>query len=473
MIGDDGHGHVGLVTIVSGVASGGGRRWGTVQRDPTSDVIAGHGRPVTGEREDYDGLLDLVGDRRFVLIGEASHGTHEFYRERARVTRRLIDEHGFTAVAVEADWPDAYRVNRYALGLSDDKNADGALSDFRRFPAWMWRNHDVRAFVEWLRTRNDSQVHPATKARFYGLDLYSLRASMEAVVEYLDRVDPAEASRARERYSCFDQVGGDGQAYGYGLAFSGSIPCENEAVAQLIELRRRAEAYLRRDGWIADDEYFFAEQNALLVRDAEEYYQQMYRAEVSSWNLRDRHMAGTLDALIEHLDRQVPRAKIVVWEHNSHVGDARATEMSTRGELNVGQLARQRYGHECLLLGLTTFDGSVTAATDWGGPAERKRVRPALAESHEAVLHASGVSGFWLDTAHPHLRDVLAVPRLERAIGVIYRPQTERGSHYFGARLAEQFDAVIHLDHTRALEPLERTSLWDEGEPPETFPSGI
>jgi erythromycin esterase-like protein len=435
--------------------------------------IADHGRPVTGDREDYDALLDRVGDRRFVLIGEASHGTHEFYRERARITRRLIDECGFTAVAVEADWPDAYRVNRYVMGLSEDADADAALADFRRFPAWMWRNRDVVEFVEWLRARNDAHRHPATKARFYGLDLYSLRASMEAVVEYLDRVDPNEASRARHRYSCFDHVGAEGQAYGYALAFSGALPCENEVVAQLVELRGRADAYLRRDGWIAEDEFFFAEQNARLVRDAEEYYQQMYRAEVSSWNLRDRHMAGTLDALVDHLDRQLPRAKVVVWEHNSHVGDARATAMGERGELNVGQLARQRYRDECVLVGFTTYDGTVTAASEWGGPAERKRVRPALAESHEALLHGSGEKRVWLDMAEPAVRDVLVVPRLERAIGVIYRPQTERGSHYFGARLSEQFDAVIHLDRTRALEPLERTARWDEGEPPETYPTGV
>ena len=439
----------------------------------TFSGIDEHRHPITGEHGDYGALLDLVGDRRVVLIGEASHGTHDFYRERARITRRLIDDRGFTAVAVEADWPDAYRVNRYVMGLSDDANANAALSDFRRFPAWMWRNRDVVAFVEWLRARNDAHTHPATKARFYGLDLYSLRASMEAVVDYLDRVDPDEAARARARYSCFDHVGGEGQRYGYALAFSNAIPCENEVVAQLIELRRRSEGYLRRNGWIADDEFFFAEQNARLVQDAEEYYQQMYRAEVSSWNLRDRHMAGTLDALIEHLDRQNPGAKVVVWEHNSHVGDARATEMSTRGELNVGQLARQRYGGESLLVGFTTFDGTVTAATDWGGPAERKRVRPASEDSHEGFLHQSGATRFWLDTAQPAVHDALTVPRLERAIGVIYRPQTERGSHYFHARLGEQFDAVIHLDHTRAIEPLERTSLWDEGEPPETYPSGI
>lgn len=428
---------------------------------------------VTGERHDYDALLELIGDRRLVLIGEASHGTHEFYRERARITRRLIDECSFNAVAVEADWPDAYRVNRYVMGLSKDEDANEALSDFRRFPAWMWRNRDVLGFVDWLRAHNDAQIHPATKARFYGLDLYSLRASMDAVVEYLNRIDPDEARRARERYSCFDHVSGEGQAYGYALAALGAIPCENEVVAQLVELRRRADAYLRRDGWVADDEFFFAEQNARLVRDAEEYYQQMYRAEVSSWNLRDRHMAGTLDALVEHLDHQVSRSKIVVWEHNSHVGDARATEMSARGELNVGQLARQRYANQCVLVGFSTYEGTVTAASDWGGPAERKRVRPASPDSHEAFLHGSGVPRFWIDTAQPDVHNVLAPIRLERAIGVIYRPQTERSSHYFGARLADQFDALIHFDRTRALEPLEHTSLWDRGEPPETFPSGI
>jgi erythromycin esterase-like protein len=437
------------------------------------EAVAGAARPVVGAAGDYDALIDLVGTRRFVLIGEASHGTHEFYRERARITRRLIDECGFTVIAVEGDWPDAYRVNRYVMGLSQDPDADTALSDFRRFPAWMWRNRDVLQFVGWLRARNDAQAHPETKARFYGLDLYSLRASIEAVIGYLDRVDPAEAVRARERYGCFDHVGAEGQAYGYALAYEAAIPCENEVVAQLVELRSRAEMYLRRDGWVAEDELFFAEQNARAVRDAEEYYQQMYRADVSSWNLRDRHMAGTLDALVEHLDRRLGRTKVVVWEHNSHVGDARATAMGARGELNVGQLARQRYGGECLLVGFTTYNGRVTAASDWGKAPERKHVRPALPGSHEALLHEVAVPGFWLATADAAVHDSLQLPRLERAIGVIYRPETERQSHYFQARLGDQFDVVVHLDRTRALEPLERTAMWDRGEPPETFPTGV
>ncbi len=430
-------------------------------------------RPIYDTAGDYDQLLDLIGERRFVLIGEASHGTHEFYRERARITRRLIDERGFTAVAVEADWPDAYRVHRYVTGRSTDADAHHALSDFRRFPGWMWRNEDVAEFVEWLRARNDRHTNPARKAGFYGLDLYSLSASIEAVIGYLDRVDPREAERARDRYSCFDHVGAEGQAYGYALAHLGALPCENEVVAQLVELRRRSDAYLRRDGWVAEDELFYAEQNARLVRNAEEYYQQMYRAEVSSWNLRDRHMAGTLDALVSHLERHEPRSKVVVWEHNSHVGDARSTSMSARGELNVGQLARQRYGANTALIGFTTYTGEVTAATDWGDPAERKRVRPALAGSYEALLHEADEPAFWLDTADVGVRAALADPRLERAIGVIYRPVTERQSHYFSARLADQFDAVIHIDETRALVPLDPNERWAQGEPPETFPSGV
>jgi erythromycin esterase-like protein len=428
---------------------------------------------ICGDRNDYDELIELVGDRRVVLIGESTHGTHEFYRERARITQRLIDECGFNAVAAEADWPDAYRVNRYVMGLSADHDAPSALLDFRRFPTWMWRNEDVVRFVEWLRARNAAQSHPAGRARFYGLDLYSLRASMEAVIAYLDRVDPGEARRARARYACFDHVGAEGQAYGYALAHLGAMPCENEVVAQLVALRGRAEAYLRRDGWVAEDEQLYAEQNARVVRDAEEYYQQMYRGEVSSWNLRDRHMAGTLDILLDHLDRQFGHAKVVVWEHNSHVGDARATSMGARGELNVGQLARQRYGSQSFLIGATTYHGEVTAASEWGGRYERKRVRPALPFSYEAMLHRVGSEAFWLSTREEEVNDALRPPRLERAIGVIYRPETERQSHYFDAVLSKQFDAVVHYDRTRALVPLERTPHWDRGEPPETYPTGL
>lgn len=451
-------------------------------RTASSAALASLGnaaRPIEGRDDDYDELLAEISDRRVVLIGEATHGSHDFYLERARITQRLIEDHGFTVVAVEADWPDAYRVNRYVMGLSNDRSAAVALTDFRRFPTWMWRNTEVVQFVDWLRDRNDKISDPLRMARFYGLDLYSLRTSIEAVVAYLDTIDPDEAQRARARYSCFDHVGAEGQAYGFALAHQRAIPCEDEVVAQLVSLRRQAAEYAQRDGWLAEDELFCAEQNAVVVRDAEEYYQQMYRADVSSWNLRDRHMAATLDALLDHFDRRGGRTKVVVWEHNSHIGDARATGMSTRGELNVGQLARQRYGeHAVALIGLTTYDGEVTAATDWGQPARRRTVRPGLPESYEHLLHEVvderlAPARFWMPMTDPDAAAVLAEPRLERAIGVVYRPQTERASHYFPARLDRQFDVVIHIDRTSALQPLDEIAAWDPLEPPETYPTGI
>jgi erythromycin esterase-like protein len=408
------------------------------------------------------------------LIGEASHGTHEFYRERAQITKRLIREKGFTAVAVEADWPDAYRVNRYVRGTTSDREAIDSLAGFKRFPTWMWRNTIIVDFVEWLRDYNASLPQEKAKVGFYGLDLYSLYTSIEAVVSYLNRIDPPAAKRALYRYSCFEHFAEDTQAYGYAANFGLSESCEREVIEQLVELRRRAADYASRDGRVAQDEFFFAEQNARLVLNAERYYRTMFRGRVESWNLRDRHMAETLDALVTHLETLGHPAKVAVWEHNSHLGDARATYMADYGELNVGQLVRERYGPEALLIGFTTYKGDVTAASEWDGPAERKRVRPALQESYEALFHDVDMPGFILPfrdaaPASVAVRD----PRLERAIGVIYLPRTERQSHYFEARLADQFDAVIHFDETHALEPLEREALWETGEPPETFPTGI
>lgn len=440
--------------------------------DPVLDAVDRLAIPLDGSPGDYDALLGRIGDCRIVLLGEASHGTHEFYRERARITQRLITECGFDAVAVEADWPDAHRVGRYVLGRSGDPDAAAALSDFRRFPAWMWRNTAVVGFVEWLRARNDAH-HPETKVGFYGLDLYSLSASMEAVVTYLDRVDPAAAREARWRYACFDHVGGQGPEYGHAVALDVMVPCEDEVVAQLLDLRARAAAILSADGADAEDAFFHAEQNAQLVHDAERYYRAMYRGRVSSWNLRDHHMADALEALMEHLGQQRRRdARVVVWEHNSHIGDARATEMSRRGELNLGQLVRTAHPDEVYLVGFTTDHGTVTAASEWGGPAERKRVRPAMEASHEHRFHRAQLDQFLLLLDEPELAGVRE-PLLERAIGVIYRPETERVSHWFHADLARQFDAVIHLDRTTAVEPLERTARWDAGEPPETYPTGL
>lgn len=438
------------------------------------DLIRSKAVELRGAGDINDEILALVGDARFVLIGEASHGTHEFYLCRAEMTKKLIAEKGFSAVAVEADFPDAYRVNRFVRGIGSDKNADEALGDFERFPLWMWRNTEVLEFVEWLKEFNANK--PANnQAGFYGIDLYSLHASMEAVLKYLDKIDPEAARRARSRYSCFDHHGEDAQSYGYAASFDLSQSCEDEAVNQLVELQRRAAEYANRDGFVARDEYFFAEQNARLVKNAEEYYRQMFRGRVSSWNLRDSHMTETLAALAAHQENQGQSAKIVVWAHNSHLGDARATDMSRgRGEWNVGQLVREKYGKaDVRLIGFTTFEGTVTAATNWDEPAQLKRVRQGLNNSYERLLHQVDIPSFFLNLRDEETREILRRPMLERAIGVIYRPETERVSHYFEASLSEQFDGVIHFDQTRALEPLDKVPSWRHDDAPETFPEGL
>jgi erythromycin esterase-like protein/adenine/guanine phosphoribosyltransferase-like PRPP-binding protein len=440
-----------------------------------SEVVAIRSELTGLDGEADDALVDFLGRAEFVLLGEASHGTHEFYAERARITQRLIEEKGFDAVAVEADWPDAYQVNRFVRGLSTDATAEEALRGFQRFPTWMWRNAVVLDFVGWLREHNDVAGEQRRKAGFYGLDLYSLFRSIHEVISYLQRVDPEAAERARARYACFDHFGEDPQAYGYRAAFGAGESCEREVIEQLVDLQRHALEYAQRDGLLAEDELFYAEQNARTVRAAEEYYRTMFGGRVSSWNLRDQHMTDTLDALSVHLSRQRGRqARIVVWAHNSHLGDARATEMASLGEYNVGQLVRERHAGHCRLLGFTTYTGTVTAADDWGGRAERKRVRPGLPGSLEEVLHQVGTKQFVVRFPDaPQAAAALRSARLERAIGVIYRPDTERQSHYFRARLADQFDAVIHIDETRAVEPLERTAAWDQGDFPETYPYAV
>ena len=438
-----------------------------------SPVLLEHALPLYGAAEDYTPLVNLVGDARFALIGEATHGTHEFYSDRAEITKRLILESGYTAVAAEADWPDAYRVNRYVRGLSDDRDANAALSGFKRFPAWMWRNTVVRDFVEWLRAYNDRQ-RMEDKVGFYGIDLYSLFTSIEEVLAYLDKVDPEAAKRARYRYSCFDHYGENTQAYGYAAAFGMSESCEKQVIEQLVELTKRAGEHANRNGSLEPDEFFYVQQNARLVKNAEEYYRTMFRGRVSSWNLRDRHMVDTLRELDRHLTREDRPARIAVWAHNSHLGDARATEMGEAGEWNVGQLVREQYGRESVLIGFSTHHGTVTAASDWGGEAERKRVRPALHGSYEELFHDMDGEHFML-SLHDNrpVARLLDAPRLERAIGVIYLPESERMSHYFNARLAKQFDAIIHIDETRALEPLEPGAGWMTSEAPETYPTGV
>lgn len=442
-----------------------------ITQTETSGIVSNYSL-ISGSSLDYDNLMKMIGDARIVLIGESSHGTHEFYRERARITKLLIEREGFNAVAVEADWPDAYRVNRYVHGLGFDQDAQESLRDFRRFPAWMWRNTDVVAFIEWLYAHNMSKRSEQSMTGFYGLDLYSLRASMEAVISYLETADPQAAAGARHRYSCFDDFESEGRRYGHAITMNISAACENEVIEQLLDLRNRRDEILSRDGWVARDEFFYAEQNAQLVLNAERYYRNMYKGHVLSWNLRDTHMVETLSALSKHLINESHHARIVVWAHNSHVGDARATEMSRRGEINVGQLVREMWPSETFIIGFTTYSGRVTAASEWGASAERKRVRPALAGSYESALHAMQEPLMLIPTAG-FGNEALGESRLERAIGVIYRPESERTSHWFQANLRSQFDVVIHIDTTTALNPLERTALWDMGEPPETYPTGL
>jgi erythromycin esterase-like protein len=448
----------------------------TRNEEPLLGAVIRTARPVGRSAHELDPLLALGADARLVLLGEATHGTHEFYHWRAELTRRLIVENGFHAVAAEADWPDAYRVNRYVRALGSDADAEEALRDFKRFPSWMWRNSDVLDFVGWLRAHNDRLGSSNQKVGFYGLDLYSLRGSISAVLQYLESVDRAAAHRARSRYGCFDHFGADPEDYAHATFLGMAEGCEREVVAQLVELQHRRAEILARDGVAREDEQFQAEQNARVVKNAEEYYRSMFAGRISTWNLRDTHMTDTLSALLSHLDRRVGagRSKIVVWAHNSHVGDARSTELGSARELNVGQLVRERYGAKARLIGQTTYEGTVTAASEWGAPAERKQVRRGLPGSYEELFHRAGLGDFLLLSDDLRALSTGAErPLLERAIGVVYRPDTERVSHYFRADLMAQFDAVLHIDGTRAVEPLERKSEWARAEEAETYPTGL
>ncbi len=426
-------------------------------------------RPLVGRGEDFDPLLERIGDASIVALGEATHGSHEFYRARAFLTRRLLEEKGFGAVIVEADWPDAYRVNRYVRGLGHDESAEQALSDFERFPTWMWRNTEVVELVEALRDLNGSRP-PREQVGFYGMDLYSLHRSISEVIAFLDCVDPKAAERARQRYACFDCFGYDAQLYGRITGLDLSPSCEQEAVDQLLDMLQKAEVHVRGGGLTEADARFVAEHNALVVKNAEHYYRAMFGGHINTWNMRDHHMVETIERLRDHLRASERTDKVIIWAHNSHVGDARATESGRHGQLNVGQLLRERHGDEVVLVGFTTHHGTVTAASRWDGPAERKRVRPALAGSWEERLHEVGTPRFMIITRDAP--EALSAWLLNRAIGVVYLPRSERESHYVHAELAAQFDVLLHYDETRAVEPLERWPVA-EAEPGETYPFGL
>lgn len=418
---------------------------------------------------DYDSLLDRVGDAQIVLIGEATHGTHEFYDMRAQISKRLIAEKGFRVVAIEGDWPDAYQVNRY-IHSQMYVDARDALSSFDRFPTWMWRNNVMIDFVEWMKNYNQ-RAEPDKKVSFFGLDIYSLYRSVDVVINYLGHIDPEAAKEARFHYSCFDHFRQDPQAYGYAVYNRVIESCAGDVIEQLRRLLENDWELLAK-GKISSEEAFYIEQNARVVKNAEHYYRSLFGSQVSNWNIRDSHMLETLKAIINHYQLSgVDRPKIIIWAHNSHVGNAAATQMTERGEYNIGQLVKHYVGSKnSITIGFTTYNGTVSAASNWHHPVERKMVRDALPNSYEALFHAVGIPKFLLQLQNAPMMPLEA---LERAIGVVYLPNTERSSHYFFANIVGQFDIIIHCDKTTAVEPLEKTSEWIKGEIPETYPTGL
>ena len=414
------------------------------------------------EAIDLEPLLERIGDARVVLLGESTHGSSEFYRMRARISRELITRKGFSFVAIEGDWPDAARVDHYVRHFQYPASEWQA---FARFPVWMWRNEEVRGFVEWLRAHN-VRATPQRRVAFHGLDLYSLYTSIRAILKYLDDVDPELARIARERYGCLTPWQADPATYGQAALTGTYGTCESDVTDMLIELLEKRSSYTPRDG----ERFMDAVQNARLITNAERYYRIMYYGSRASWNLRDSHMFETLLNLFDHHGSD---SKGIVWAHNSHVGDAAATEMSLRGEFNIGQLCRKEFGDQAYSIGFGTNSGTVAAASNWDEPMEVKTIRPGLENSYEKLCHDTGLSGFMLglrDRLPAELEQALSVPRLERAIGVIYRPETELASHYFQAVLTGQFDEYIWFDETSAVTPLETREL--EGLP-DTYPFGV
>jgi protein-L-isoaspartate(D-aspartate) O-methyltransferase len=428
----------------------------------TTALIREVAQPIADiDRVDLSALLERIGTSRVVLLGEASHGTSEFYQMRARITRELIEQRGFTIVAVEADWPDAARINDYVRHRATGHARDPA---FTRFPTWMWRNVEVHDFVEWLRSHNGEVRDPARQVSFYGLDLYSLFTSIAAVLRYLDDVDPDAAALARRRYACLTPWERDPSVYGRAALSGRYQTCEKPVTRMLADMMARRLEYAVRDG----ERFLDATENARLVADAERYYRAMYYGHVASWNLRDRHMFDTLEALLAF---HGPDAKAVVWAHNSHIGNAGATEMSSRGEFNIGQLCRERFGGDAFLVGFGTDHGTVAAATDWDAPMEAMAVRPAHRESYERLFHETAIPALLLPlSARPEVREELAPPRLERAIGVVYRPETELQSHYFQAVLPVQFDEYVWFDATCAVRALGARAGRGM---PDTYPFGV
>jgi erythromycin esterase-like protein len=422
------------------------------------DAFNKQANPILTMEFDYAKLQQNIKGARIVLMGEATHGTHEFYAHRAEITKQLILQQGFDAVAIEGDWPFAYTVNTWVKRVEPGP-LEQALAGFKRFPSWMWRNTVMQDFLSWLQAFNQQKSgFLSDQVGFYGLDLYSLHASIQAIIDGLSPLDPPSADRARSNYACFEW-GEEPQAYGYAVAHGLITPCAHLVNEQFLALQQTYEQALEKDSWDRQERYFCLMQNALLVKDAELYYRTLFQGPVSSWNVRDQHMLDSLVAIDQYITHQKRRpARIVVWAHNSHIGDARATEMSQQGEHNLGQLVRQAYGKQCAIIGLTTYQGSVTAASQWGQAPLYKIVNPALPASYEFIMHLLQTPDFWVsfssDSLVAQYLNALE-PRLQRAIGVVYRPDTERSSHYFYTQLAKQFDLLIHFDTSQALKPMD------------------
>jgi erythromycin esterase-like protein len=429
-------------------------------------VVKDHGEalPQLDDAVGFGAVFDRFADAKVLLLGEATHGTSEFYRARAAITRRMIERHGFTIVAVEADWPDAARIDAYARHRPIEPMDDDT---FARFPTWMWRNDEVADFVNWLREYNRTRPEE-NRAEFRGLDVYSLNSSIRDVLVYLDKVDPDAAHEARGRYGCLSPWQADPARYGRAVLTGQKKPCDEALLHQLQDILDNRLTYLRSDA--GGEAFFDAVQNARIVNAAEHYYRIMYEGSTESWNLRDRHMFETLQHLLK---RRGEQGKAIVWAHNSHIGNAAATAMGWQGEFNIGELCRTAYRDEAVLIGFGTDRGTVAAASDWDEPMEVKTVLPARPDSHERVFRDTNLGRFltdWRQENRRELRAVLARPRLERAIGVVYRPETELYSHYFEAVMAEQFDAFVWFDETRAVTPLTRAHAKGA---PETYPFGI
>ena len=435
------------------------------QRTP-AELVAAAAEPLPDfDDPAFGASFERFADARVVLLGECSHGTAEFYRARAAITQYLIENHGFNLLTLEADWPDAAALNRHVRGL---RSRDDDSSVFQRFPHWMWRNAEFSALVAWLKKHNDGRAeHDQTGV--YGLDLYNMDESITTVLHYLDEVDPEAATIARERYGCLTPWQHDPATYGRAMLTDRFRTCESAVVQQCRDLLDNKLEYAQHNG----ERFLDAAQSARLITSAERYYRTMYYGGAESWNLRDTHMFETLNHL---LDAHGAEAKAIVWAHNSHIGDARHTDMGvSRGEHNVGQLCREKYGDGARLIGFGTHTGTVAAANDWDGDVQVMDVRPSHSDSIERLCHDNAPSASLLDlreSRNPALHHALSAPLLERFIGVIYRPDTEMESHYSEVSVSRQFDAYVWFDETQAVTPLISAHQEPTGKVPDTFPFG-